>query len=215
MLMKITWFGQACFLIKTDTAVVVTDPYDPKIGLTLPKDLTADIVTVSHQHLDHNYVSAISGNPSVVEKNGSTTIKDIVFTGIDTFHDNENGKKRGPNIIFKFTLDGITIAHFGDLGHMLSDAQVLELQEVDILMIPVGGGYTIDGAIAAQIVEKVQPKIVIPMHYGVKGLGFPLDPVESFTVKMALPLKRLDIVDVVVNQLPTKPEMFILNLTQA
>lgn len=212
--MKITWFGQACFLIKTDAVAVVTDPYDPKIGLVLPKNLTADIVTVSHQHLDHNYVSAVGGNPSVIEKSGSTTLKDIQFTSIDTFHDDENGKKRGPNIIFKFTLLGITIAHLGDLGHMLSDSQILELGGVDILMIPVGGGYTIGGTIAAQIVERIQPKIVIPMHYGVKGLGFPLDPVELFTEKMTLPVKRLEILDVVVNQLPTKPEVFILNLTK-
>jgi L-ascorbate metabolism protein UlaG (beta-lactamase superfamily) len=210
--MKITWFGQACFLIETDDIAVVTDPFDPKIGLTLPKDLKADIVTVSHQHMDHNYVSAVGGDPSVISTGGSTTITNVTFTGINTFHDDVGGSKRGPNIIFKFTLDGITIAHLGDLGHMLTDMQALELRGVDIIMIPVGGGPTINVEIAAKIIDKIQPKIVIPMHYGVKGLGFPLDPVELFTEKMALPVKKVDVLEVEENLLPPKPEVVILDL---
>ncbi len=211
--MKITWFGQACFLIETDEVAVVTDPFDPKIGLTLPKDLKANIVTVSHQHMDHNNVSAVGGNPSVISKSGTTTVKNITFIGIDTFHDNEGGSKRGSNIIFKFTLDGMTIAHLGDLGHILTDMQALELRGVDIIMIPVGGGPTINVEIATKIVDKIQPKIVIPMHYGVKGLGFPLDPVELFTEKMALPVKKIDVLDIAESLLPPKPEVVVLDLT--
>jgi L-ascorbate metabolism protein UlaG (beta-lactamase superfamily) len=210
--MKITWFGQSCFLIETNNITVVTDPYDSKIGLTLPKDLKADIVTVSHQHMDHNNVSAVGGNPSVILTSGSTTVKGIIFTGINTFHDNEGGGKRGQNVVFKFALDGITIAHLGDLGHMLNDTQTQELRGVDILMIPVGGTYTIDGAVAVKVVDQIQPKIVIPMHYGIKGLGFPLDPVELFTEKMSLPIKNADVLEVAENLLPPKPEVMILKL---
>ena len=211
--MKITWFGQACFLIKTDDIAVVTDPYDPKIGFALPENLKADIVTVSHQHMDHNNVSAVGGNPTVISAGGSTTVKNITFTGINVFHDNEGGNKRGKNIVFKFTLDGITIAHMGDLGHILTDTQTKELGDVDILMIPVGGNYTIDAGMAVKVVNQVKPKIVIPMHYGIKELGFPLDPVDSFIEKMALPVKNMDVLELVKDQITTKPEVVILKLS--
>lgn len=211
--MKITWFGQACFLIETDDTAVVTDPYDSKIGLTLPNDLKADVVTVSHQHMDHNNVSAVGGNPSVIGKSGVVTVKNITFTGIDTFHDNEGGSKRGQNIVFKFTLDGMTIAHMGDLGHVLNDMQVQELRGVDILMIPVGGHYTIDGEEAVKVVNQIKAKIIIPMHYGFKGrLGFPLDPVELFIEKMALPVKSVDVLEMAENLLPPMPEAVVFKL---
>ena len=214
--MKITWFGQACFLIESDGTAgsadrlaIITDPYDPKIGLTLPDNLCADVVTVSHQHMDHNNISAIGGNPTVISTSlpigtKPVEIKDVTIVGIDSFHDNEGGKKRGKNIIFKFAIsdennDRIVFAHLGDLGHVLNDDQLRQLVgtgNIDILMIPVGGTYTIDAAVAVKVVHQIQPKIIIPMHYGIQGLGFPLDPVGMFTEKLAKPIKTEDILKI-------------------
>jgi L-ascorbate metabolism protein UlaG (beta-lactamase superfamily) len=233
--MKITWFGQACFLVESGGVTIVTDPYDSKIGLTLPKDLRADVVTISHQHMDHNNVSAVGGNPTVIMASGATEIKGITFTGIDSFHDNEGGAKRGKNIIFKFTVPEktsgntdvsggkesiVTCAHLGDLGHVLDDNQLKQLGigTIDILMIPVGGSYTISATEAVEIVHQIQPKIVIPMHYGVKGLGFPLDPVELFTEKMTgeninvLTKNILDANKSMLDEMAHKTEVIILTI---
>ncbi len=208
--MKITWFGQSCFLLETHTISIVTDPYDSQIGLKLPTDLHADIVTVSHQHMDHNNTAAVIGEPKIISDTGTITIKEVVCEGITSFHDDEQGKKRGQNIIFKFSLEGINIAHLGDLGHMLTDTQLSLLGHVDILLIPVGGSYTIDGVVAAAIVQQLQPTITIPMHYGITGLGFPLEPVESFTKNVSLPVRTQNTLEITKDSLPKKAEIVVL-----
>jgi L-ascorbate metabolism protein UlaG (beta-lactamase superfamily) len=165
--MEITYLGHASFRIKGKTTTVVTDPYAPDfIGLKFPKHVTADIVTVSHDHADHNAVGQIEGTPYVVHGPGEYEIKGVGIMGIPSYHDTEQGAKRGKNTIYRIEIDGLSIVHLGDLGHTLSAAEVDNLDGVDILMIPVGGFYTIDAAAAVSVINEIEPSIVLPMHYG-------------------------------------------------
>ncbi len=169
--MEITYLGHAAFRIKGKTATVVTDPYAPDIvGLKFPKHITADIVTVSHNHPDHNATREIEGAAYIVNGSGEYEIKGVGIIGLPTFHDEEKGAKRGKNTIYRIEMDGLSIVHLGDLGHTLSAEEVDSLDGVDILMIPVGGFYTIDPAKAVSVINEIEPSIVLPMHYGRKEL---------------------------------------------
>lgn len=163
--MDITYLGHASFKIKGKNAVIVTDPYEPSTGLKFPK-VEADIVSVSHGHFDHAGVNQVQGNSFVVNGPGEYEIKEIEIVGVASFHDNKNGAERGRNTIYNFKVDKINIVHLGDLGQeSLTDAQVEEIGNVDILLIPVGGFYTIDASIASKIISQLEPKIIIPMHF--------------------------------------------------
>jgi len=212
--MKITWIGHSCFLIEGKDVTLLTDPYDAHIPYKAPS-FPADVVTVSHEHFDHNAVDRVSGSPAVVRGPGEHTAHGIKFTGISTFHDEEQGKKRGPNTIFTFTVDGITLAHFGDLGHLLAPQQLAQLSQVQVAMIPVGGYFTIDAAQAADIVSPLPHiKVILPMHYktDVLGVDFPIDPVDKFISRMQN-IKQIGSSEVTLNHndLPEKPEVWILN----
>ncbi len=165
--MDITYLGHASFRIRGKSASVVTDPFDPDmIGLKFPKHVEADIVTVSHEHKDHNSVSQIEGSPFVIHGPGEYEIKGIGVVGTSSFHDDKKGAERGKNTIYRIEVDGVSIVHLGDLGHILSADQVDELDGVNILMVPVGGFYTISASQAVQVINDIDPSIVIPMHYG-------------------------------------------------
>lgn len=164
--MDITYLGHSSFRIKGKNAVVVTDPYAlEKTGMKFPKHIAADIVTVSHDHPDHNALHQIEGNPYVIQGPGEYEVKGVGVIGTGTFHDEEKGAKRGKNIVYRIEIDGVSIVHLGDLGHTLSSPEVDALDGVDVLMIPVGGVYTIDAAAAVSVINEVEPSIVIPMHY--------------------------------------------------
>ena len=213
--MKITWFGQAFFDIQSGAGGmrVITDPYGQGIGYKVPRDLSADVVTVSHQHQDHNNVSAIAGHPKILQTSGPSAVKGISFLGVPTFHDAEGGKKRGPNVVFTFSLDGIRITHLGDLGHILTPQQVAPLKNTDILLIPVGGTYTLDAGEAIQVIEQLQPKMVIPMHYRLPGLIYPLALVDDFlqAVKATTYLSSAHTtLEIAKSSLPPKTEIFVL-----
>jgi len=158
------------------------------VGLKFPKHVSADIVTVSHQHEDHNAVDAVEGSPYVVNGPGEYEIQGVVVMGFATYHDGQGGAKRGSNTIYRIEIDGVSIAHLGDLGHTLNSDQVDALDGVDILLIPVGGIYTVDAGQAASIVKEIDPKIVIPMHYGRSSLNQDvfgeLAPVSTFLKEM-------------------------------
>ncbi len=163
--MDITYLGHASFKIKGKNASLVTDPFDPKIGLKFPK-VEADIVSVTHSHFDHSASSQVGGEPFVVSGPGEYEIKGVEIVGVQSFHDNKKGEERGKNTIYNFKIDKLNIAHLGDLGQeRLTDDQIEEIGNVDILMIPVGGYYTIDASVASKIVSQLEPKIIIPMHY--------------------------------------------------
>ncbi len=183
--MKVKWLGHACFLLTSDSGLrIITDPYTTGVfGLEYaPPAETADIITVSHDHADHNNVAAVKGNPQVVQGIGSHEAKGIQFKGIATAHDESSGKERGANTIFCFALDGINVCHLGDLGHDLSDQAVADIGDVDVLLIPVGGNFTIDAPVADVVCKKLSPRVIIPMHFkNARCPSFPVAGVEDFT----------------------------------
>lgn len=163
--MDIFYLGHAAFRLKGKTATVVVDPYDPKVGPKFPK-VEADIVAVTHSHFDHNAVEQVGGEPFVITGPGEYEVKGVEVVGVNSFHDNKKGEERGQNSIYNFKIDRINICHLGDLGQTsLTDAQVEEIGNVDVLLLPVGGHYTIDAAEANKIAAQLEPKIIIPMHY--------------------------------------------------
>lgn len=182
--MKVKWLGHSSFLITAeDGTKIITDPYTPGVmGYVYgPIEEVADIVTVSHEHGDHNGVGRLPGNPQVLRGAGVKDLKGIEFTSLAAFHDPSRGSQRGPNTIFCFTVDGVRICHLGDLGHQLTDAEVAQAGPVDILLAPVGGNFTIDGDGAAQLAEKIKPRVVMPMHYRSARAGqFPVAGVDDF-----------------------------------
>ena len=179
--MKIKWLGQAAFLITSDAGIrILTDPYAPNERLTYGEiKESADVVTVSHEHGNHNNVSGVQGNPEAVR--GTAKVKGIEFKGVSTYHDDAEGKSRGNNTIFCFEVDGMRVCHLGDLGHPLGDKQVAEVGKVDILLTPVGGNYTIDAKVATEVSGKLAPKVIMPMHYSNERCpNFPVAGVDEF-----------------------------------
>lgn len=183
--MKITWLGHASFLVETkDGTRIITDPYesgsyDGAVGYP-PIDERADIVTVSHDHADHNAVDAVTGEPEVVRGTDERTVRGVSIRGLDTFHDENKGQDRGRNTIFVMDVDGLRLGHLGDLGHVLSEGEVAALGQVDVLLAPVGGYYTIGPEEAKLVAESVGAKVIIPMHFKTDALGFPIQPVDDF-----------------------------------
>jgi len=187
--MIITYLGHSCFKIQgkgeSDVVTLVTDPFDEKIGLKVPA-CEADIVTVSHDHSDHNNTRAIKNSPFVVSMAGEYDIKGVLIQGVASFHDDEKGLKRGKNVIYSIEMEDVSIAHLGDLGHTLSDEQLESLVGTDILMIPVGGNYTIDAKKAVEVISQIEPRIVIPMHYKTDNSLAEVDELEKFIKELGI-----------------------------
>ncbi len=163
--MNIKWYGHSSFLLTARSGLkIFTDPCGPETGYTL-HDIEADIVTLSHQHFDHNYLNAIQGTPTVIQEAGVFERDGVRVTGIPSFHDEVEGKKRGSNLIFLFELDGLRIAHLGDLGALPSERTFDALGKLDVLLCPVGGTYTIDPPAACEIANRTCTRVFIPMHY--------------------------------------------------
>jgi len=177
--MDISWLGHSCFRLRGRHTTVITDPYYPSLGYTLGKP-TANIVTVSHQHPGHSYVQGIGGEPKLVNGPGEYEISGVLIIGITTFHDAEGGSQRGKNTVYLMEIDEVSVCHLGDLGHVLTTEQVEELDNVDVLLLPVGGLSTINASVAAKVVRQLEPKAVIPMHYKTPAISWELEPVEKF-----------------------------------
>lgn len=210
--MDISWLGHASFKIKGKTASLVTDPYGEKTGLKFPK-VEVDIVTISHDHYDHNAPDLVEGKPFVINGPGEYEIKGINIVGVPSFHDVKKGEERGKNILYNARVDGVGVAHLGDLGQdELTSAQIEALGNVDILMIPVGAIYTIDAATAAKIISQLEPSIIIPMHYLDKDSSLTeLEPVDKFLKEMGReeiqPVKKITISK---DRLPEEPQVILL-----
>lgn len=188
--MIITWQGHSCFKIQdkmgTDGVTLVTDPFDKETGLKVP-NFEADIVTISHDHHDHNNAGALRGTPFVIECAGEYDYKGILVEGIDSFHDDKKGEERGGNIIYRIEVDDISVAHLGDLGTVLDNTQLEKLVGTDVLLIPVGGKYTLDAKKAVEVISQIEPRIVIPMHYKTDGLKIEdLDSIDKFIKEIGL-----------------------------
>jgi L-ascorbate metabolism protein UlaG (beta-lactamase superfamily) len=182
---EITWLGHSCFKIKGKEATVLTDPYDESIGYALgePK---ANIVTSSHPHPGHGFISGVGGQPRIVRGPGEYEIAGIFITGIATFHDSTKGSERGKNTVYLIEMDDMRLCHLGDLGHPLTAEQAEEIDSVDVLLVPVGGLSTIDAATAVETVRLLQPRIVIPMHFQTEVLRIQLAPVDRFLREMGI-----------------------------
>ncbi|QIB27715.1 MBL fold metallo-hydrolase [Caloranaerobacter azorensis] len=179
--MKVKYLGHACFKITTNKGIrIMTDPFDETVGYEIPRD-EVDIVTTSHDHFDHNYIKGPTGDFEVVNKVGNFYVKDVPITGIATYHDKHQGSERGSNVVYIFTIGDLRVCHLGDLGHIPDSKQIEAIGKIDVLMIPVGGVYTIDADEAKEVVDLINPKIVIPMHYKTEDLKFELGSLDKFT----------------------------------
>ncbi|MBI4187434.1 MAG: MBL fold metallo-hydrolase [Chloroflexi bacterium] len=213
--MKVKWLGHSSFLITSEAGIrIVTDPFEPAyVAVGGPAyrafNDTADIVTVTHDHQDHSYVATVRGTPKVVK--GTAAVKGIEFKGVPTSHDEAGGKQRGGNTVLCFKVDDVTVCHLGDLGHRLTEKQVAEIGKVDILLVPVGGYYTIDAATATQVCEQLSPRVVIPMHYKTEKCGFPITGVDEF-LKGKTGVSRRDASEVEFKpgQLPATTQIIVL-----
>ncbi len=190
--MKIKWYGHSCFLIETDYKIL-TDPFDQSVGYPFNPE-QPDIITESHQHYDHNAHDRVKGAPAVVKRPGEHSFGSLRIRGQSTYHDEAKGKKRGGNIIFRFeTSEGISIAHLGDIGHIPDNDTYDFLESLDVLMLPVGGYFTVAPDKAAQIVETVKPGIVIPMHYKTEYIpDFPIETEKPFLEALGWETKTYD-----------------------
>ena len=179
--MKIEYLGHSCFKLTESTGTsIVCDPYSDEIGYAMRK-VSADAVTVSHGHYDHNAVQNVDGAPLLIDGGQNNGLAGVEINSIKSFHDTSRGKKRGENTIFKFRMDGIDVCHLGDLGEKCSSDLIETLLPVDVLLIPVGGTYTIDAEMAKEYVDRIMPDIVIPMHYRTRDCKLDIDRVEEFT----------------------------------
>ncbi len=180
--MKITWLGHACFLIELSSGIkIITDPYAPGAfsGAVkyLPIGETADIVTISHHHADHDFTNGLQ-SAEIIDKEGVFKMKDVVVEGVSSYHDSTGGSQRGKNIIFIINAENLKVVHFGDLGTL--DIDYSKFHEIDVALVPVGGVFTINHSEATALLRKLQPKIFIPMHFKTPKLSFDIDGVDKF-----------------------------------
>lgn len=209
--------GHSCFRIKGKKAILLTDPYDSYIGFKMPK-VSADIITVSHDHQDHNNIAVVTGTtkrkePFVIRGPGEYEISGVFFFGVPSFHDAENGAERGQNTIYVINMDGMRLVHLGDLGNILSDEQLEEVNGADILFIPVGGTYTINPKVAVEVIGQIQPKIIIPMHYKTAELdpkfGIKIS-VDDFLKQIGVEAKSIRKLTISRDKLPEEREVMVL-----
>lgn len=214
--MYITWLGQSCFKLQdkvgSDGVMLVTDPYNDDTGLKMPR-FEADIVTISHDHHDHNNLGAIRGNPLIVKTAGEYETKGVFVEGVEAWHDNKDGAERGQNIIYRIEMEDISITHLGDLGHILDTKQLEKLEGTDILLIPVGGKYTINAAQAVEIISQLEPRIVIPMHYKIPGLKSDIEGVDKFIKELGIKPRNEEKLKISKKDLPQEDmELVVLSL---
>jgi L-ascorbate metabolism protein UlaG (beta-lactamase superfamily) len=192
--LDLTWLGHSCFRLRGKNAVAVTDPYPPSLGPRLAK-LEADLVTVSHPHPNHSNLQAVKGH--VIDGPGEYEIKGVTVNGLPTFHDGNKGEERGRNTVFVIEVDDVRVCHLGDLGHKLDDAALEVIGTVDVLLVPVGGGNSLDAAGAAEVVRQIEPRVVVPMHYSLPAVKKQMDGVDRFLKEMGAPgtepIQRLSI----------------------
>ncbi|MDO9577984.1 MAG: MBL fold metallo-hydrolase [Candidatus Cloacimonadales bacterium] len=178
-MINVKWFGHSMWKIWNDSVSIIADPFTD-IGYPMPQNATADIVLSSHNHYDHNNFSLIGGDFKIVKEEGEFIIRNVKINSFITYHDKAGGTRRGKNLLIKFELSGKTFLHCGDLGHDLDEEMISKLGKIDVLFIPIGGYYTIDAVAAKKIVDKIQPKIVFPMHYKTDVLDFPIAKKEAY-----------------------------------
>jgi L-ascorbate metabolism protein UlaG (beta-lactamase superfamily) len=212
--MEIDWFGLSCFRIRSREATVITDPYEKSIGLKLPRP-RADIVTVSHNHAGHDNADGVAGGPKVLNGPGEYEISNVFVTGVQTFHDKRSGRDRGKNTVYAINIEGMNVCHLGDIGHIPTQGQADAIGDVDILLVPVGGGNALNASDAAEVVSLFEPLIVIPMHYRVPDLAVKLDSVDKFIKEMGIkPPDPQESLNVKRDGLPKEMQVVLLEMKQ-
>jgi L-ascorbate metabolism protein UlaG (beta-lactamase superfamily) len=212
-MLQIRWHGHSCFEIKNDITLV-TDPHDGRsIGIPTPS-VVGDIILVSHDHFDHNSTKTVEKEDSkIIKDDRKRNISNIEIRGVEAFHDDARGAKRGKNIMYKFTIEGITFCHMGDLGHELDDETVQKIGNVDILFIPVGGNFTLDDRQAWNVINKIKPRIIVPMHYRIGGLSIPIAGIDPFLNKSKYKVLKVgNEIDIEKEDLPSEPEIWTFTL---
>jgi L-ascorbate metabolism protein UlaG (beta-lactamase superfamily) len=186
--MEITFLGHACFRLRGREASVVVDPFSKSLGLPtqVPSRFSADVLAITHDHPGHNNEAMVGGNPFVVRGPGEYEIKGVGLRGVGAYHDDQHGEKLGRVTMYAIEIDDVVVAHLGDLGHGLSEAEQEQLGSVDILLLPVGGGNCLSATQAAEVVGMLEPKVVIPMHYKLPGLKVDLDEPKHFAAEMGI-----------------------------
>lgn len=182
--MQIIWFGHSCFLIKTSIGKrILIDPFDNTLGYNndFPK---SDLITISHTHFDTSCIKAPNKTTKIINESGNYNIDSFNIEGFNSFHDKCNGLKRGTNIIYTFKNDKYSICHLGHLGHIPSPLTLEKLKNIDILLIPIGGHFTIDGFEATKLCKLISPKLVIPMQYKTNTTSLYLDDPKNFIISM-------------------------------
>lgn len=211
--MTINWYGQACFRLESKDVKLLIDPFSKELGLRVPR-MNDTIYLVTHDHYDHNNIGGVDKKSFVVTGPGEYEKAGVQIVGVQSFHDNEEGIKRGYNTIYVVTIDGIRVCHMGDIGQtQLTDEQLSTIGDIDILMIPVGGIYTVDGKQATKLVSQLQPKIVIPMHYKIKGLKEKLDDEKVFVKEIGMKPETVDTFKITKKNLPSEEtQLIVFNL---
>jgi len=222
--MTINWLGHSCFRIEVRSAnlpqanseqtkggiSILIDPFSKEIGLKPPK-IKDDLVLVTHQHFDHNNISDAGPEAFIIDSPGEYEKSGVYIRGVRSSHDKVNGKERGPNTIYVIKAEDITVCHLGDLGQSkLEDEQLEDIGDVDILMIPVGGNYTIDYREATEIIGQIEPKIVIPMHYKVKDLKVDIAGPEKFIKEISLTPEKVDKLKIQRKNLPIEETKLVI-----
>jgi len=210
--MKISWLGHSCFKIKGKEADLIIDPYSDSIGIKMPR-IKADAVLITHNHEDHNNYKAITNNPVIIDGPGEYEIKGIFIYGRGAFHDNKHGLEKGISTIYLIEEDGITLAHLGDFNQDdLTEEQSQFLENVDILLVPVGGPCSLKSEGAVKIINEIEPRIIIPMHYQYPGVNIPLEPLDKFIKEIGLNPENMDEFKAVKEILPQNDmKLIILN----
>ncbi len=208
--MTITWFGHSCFRIEAKEGSILTDPFSKEIGLKPPK-IKDDVVLVTHGHYDHNNLEGLNPEAFVIKNPGEYEKQGIAVHGIPSYHDKVGGKERGLNTIYVIKSEDITLCHLGDFGEeKLSDEQVEQIGDVDILMIPVGGTFTINYKEAVGVLSQIEPKVVIPMHYKLPDLKIDLDGVDKFVKELGLTPEKIDKLKIAKKNLPAEEMKLII-----
>ena len=208
--MTINWFGQSCFRIEVKEGSILIDPFSKEIGLKPPK-IKDDIVLVSHDHDDHNNIEEINPEAFLINTPGEYEKKGIAVRGISSYHDKTEGKERGLNTIYVIKAEDMTICHLGDLGQeKLDEKQVEEIGDIDILLVPVGGNYTINGKEAVGVIGQIEPKIIIPMHYKIKDLKVEIEGPEKFVKELGLTPEKADKYKIAKKLLPVEEMKLIM-----
>lgn len=214
--MDIDWYGQSCFRIKEGNVTIITDPYDKSIGYTLPKGLRADFVTVSHDAPGHANAAAIKGDPKVLTRPGEYEVRGVFVTGIQTWSgDTAKGEAKEENTVFVFEFGELTVCHLGDLCKPLTQAQVESMPNVDVLMVPVGGGGALDSDKAAEVIAQLEPRLIIPMHYLTPYCTLKLDSLPKFLKAMGVTEHEpQDALRVTRSGLPEEAQVIVLECKQ-